>query len=348
MLLAVVSCTTTEYVDIDNIDPILVLNAQLSSGDSTHMVHLGASSRSQVRAIKGASVDVSINDAAPLKALLIEEEESTGHGGRYSFKAEIKPGDKVLISATDGVSLSAQADVTVPKAPDIVSMEMIPNVKHSTSGSVFDLGGGSYYEPEPPEGAPYAYSAWHEIKLTLRDFPSEDSFYRLSFYLETTITEPDGTIRRFENGLWMDTDSEPVFSAQTSSSGGLIDELVDSYNTYNVFSDAIFQDKEYSLKFFIQENNLINYRIFTGEYFYDPQKNSYEYYILPEGATYTNEIVAAVYSITKDQYYYLKALDLNENFGILFSEPVSIPSNVTGGLGFVTVDALTRVSTPIL
>lgn len=63
---------------------------------------------------------------------------------------------------------------------------------------------------------------------------------------------------------------------------------------------------------------------------------------MPEGWSYNVKILVRLYSISQYQYIYLKALDLSD-IGMLFSEPVSIPTNVEGGMGFVNVDSYKEV-----
>ena len=63
---------------------------------------------------------------------------------------------------------------------------------------------------------------------------------------------------------------------------------------------------------------------------------------MPEGWSYKTNILVRLYSISQYQYIYLKALDLSD-LGMLFSEPVSIPTNVEGGMGFVNVDSYKEI-----
>lgn len=47
--IAAAACTTTEYLEVDNLDPVLVINAQMTSGEDIHIIHLSSSSRSMVK-----------------------------------------------------------------------------------------------------------------------------------------------------------------------------------------------------------------------------------------------------------------------------------------------------------
>ena len=55
-------------------------------------------------------------------------------------------------------------------------------------------------------------------------------------------------------------------------------------------------------------------------------------------------ITVSIYSLTEEQYRYQKALNTldDENYEEVLMEPVSIPTNVTGGLGFVGADSRTQ------
>lgn len=349
-LLLAASCTNTDYIDVDNVDPILVVNGQISTANTTHTIVLSSSSLSSVKEVNGANLTVSVNGGAPIKAVEDNtEEEQYGYGlmngTKYRFNYNFAAGDNVKLNVADANGAVAEATVNVPKDPIIKKVEVLHEVPHTSSDSMFDFGGGyDYYGPYTYEAynSQYPYDSWHELRITLQDIPSEDSYYRLDVVIESTITDGED-VQTGYNGIWMDTSSEPVLSSATSSSGGLLDAIAEESNRYNAFSDNIFKDQEYTLKLFFQESQVSYLRNYyysydDTEWTYNEDTGAYEPSPLPDGVTYETKMHVRLYSISHDQYIYLKALDLDD-LAIFFSEPISIPSNVNGGMGFVTIDS---------
>ena len=346
-LLFAASFTNTDYIDVDNVDPILVMNAQLNTANTTHTVVLSNSTLSQILEVNGADVTVSVNGGAPVKAVEDNtEEEQYGYGlqngTKYRFDYTFAPGDHVQVNVTHGTDPAIDASVTVPKEPVIKKVEILHNVPHTSSDDMFDWGYTDYYGGiyEETDDNPYPYNAWHELRVTLQDIPSEDSYYRMDVAIEYTLDDGEQAQTNVA-GVWMDTSSEPVLSTATSGSGGLLDALTEESNRYNAFSDNIFKDQEYTLKLFFNESQVSYlrnyYYVYETDWTYDEETGKYIPSPLPEGYTYKTNMRVRLYSISHDQYIYLKALDLDD-LAVFFSEPVSIPSNVNGGMGFVTID----------
>lgn len=345
-LLAAASCTNTDYIDVDEVDPILVINAQINTANATHTILLSSSSLSQLKEVNGADVSISVNGGAPIKATEDNsEEEEYGYGlkngTKYNFDYSFAPGDNVRVDVHSGSAASAHATVTVPKEPIIKKVEIFHEVPHTSSNSMFDFG-ADYYDSYPvDENNPYPYNSWHELRVTLQDIPSEDSYYRLDVFIEHTIKNKK-EVEKGTSGIWMDTSSEPVLTSATSSTGGILDALAEESNNYNAFSDNVFKDKEYTLKLFFQESQVSYtrhyYTYYDTNWNYDETTGKYTPDPLPKGVTFNSEMVVRLYSISHDQYIYLKAIGL-QDMALFFSEPVSIPSNVSGGMGFVNIDS---------
>lgn len=339
------ACTTTEYLDVENLDPVLVINAQMTAQEETHTIHLSSSSRSSVSPVPDGTVSVRINSGAPIAATWQAPEEGNGEfsSSKFIFSRKLNPGDIVEVTGQKG-GMSATAAVSVPAEPNLIGVEYNHNVQHASASSDSFFGGGGYYEPYWPyaEPNPYDASAWHEVKVKFADAPG-DSYYRVSIILETTLITDEGP--QIQTGrLYPDTSSEPVLSTASSSEGSILDALAEDANRYCVFKDDLFKDKEYTLKLYFRESQVMysrKYHDYEGGY-YDEETGLWVEPDLPEGWSYKANILVRLYSISHDQYIYLKAMDLSE-LGMLFSEPVSIPSNVEGGMGFINVDSCKEI-----
>lgn len=319
--LAAAACTNTEYIDVDNLDPVLVMNAQMKTSEDTHYIYLSTSSRSRIRGVEGASVTVQINGGAPIQATQAPNETdyttySESNACPYLFDATLSPGNRVEVKAVSG-ELSVSSEATVPSTPEIVSVEHISDVPFTSQYS------NVYGDAD----------RWDQIKVTVRDIKGEDSYYRLGMSVEETYSSAQGDSVSV-NTFWFENTGEPLLSS--ASGGSLIDQLTADSNSYNIFSDSSFEDGEYTLKLFCSHDNWNRFTEYQGYYDY----MSGGMVGLPEGTTYKATLLVTLYSISHDQYLYIRAIGLNQ-YDMLFSEPVSTPSNVEGGFGFVTVDTAT-------
>ena len=335
LALIAAACTSTEYIDVEELEPELVLNAQMTTGSALHHIHLSSSTRSMVKAEHGATVSVTYNDS-PVPETLTEDDTEGRTSASYSYTKELKAGDQLTVTAKSG-SKTVTANVTVPEAPILLDASVQTDVQHATPDGIFDIGytepGGVYYMPED---APYPYETWHLLKVDMKDLPG-DSYYRIGAYVVTNLYDENGITKESnQRPIWLDTSAEPVFGA-ASTSGGMLDALAEGDNSYNLFTDSVFADKDYTLKLYFQEVQIASSRKYLS-YTQNPETGEWEEQTTPpEGYTYEAYILVKLFSISFDQYIYLKALGLDD-MGFLFSEPVSIPSNVEGGLGFVSVD----------
>ena len=105
--------------------------------------------------------------------------------------------------------------------------------------------------------------------------------------------------------------------------------VVRSYieNKYNVFTDDRFSDATCTLKVYTQLYH--NYNLWL----YNVTRRS-------------KSITVRLLSISEAEFRYLKALNTLEsgNYEEALMEPVMIPSNVKGGLGFVGISSETRMT----
>lgn len=123
--------------------------------------------------------------------------------------------------------------------------------------------------------------------------------------------------------IWILTDGNP------SSSEDDEDDFFGSYieNKYNVFTDDRFSDATCTLKVYTQLYH--NYNLWL----YNVTRRS-------------KSITVRLLSISEAEFRYLKALNTLEsgNYEEALMEPVMIPSNVKGGLGFVGISSETRMT----
>jgi len=159
-------------------------------------------------------------------------------------------------------------------------------------------------------------------KLKFNDNVNEKNYYRLvvlvkQYYLNTdsithiqTQTESDYYLSHLTDIVSGDnTNSDPV---------SLIGGNNYYYETYNIFSDDLFNGKTYSLSFSSTQY------IYKLRPMYKNQIRS----------PYKTIVHISLQSISKDFYLYLKSRVAATNSGdSFFSEPIQIYNNITGGIG---------------
>jgi hypothetical protein len=322
------SCYEEVVIPVGGDEPVGVMNAQLSTLDSTHFVYLSVSRKNRVRALPGADVRVFVNGAQALTAQELPPHYEGEWETAYVFETEIRPGDEVRIEARQG-SLSLSAAVTAPQAVTISSVDT-STVRMTYMGET---------------------DTYLQAKTVFRDIP-DASFYRVYgrvvddfVYLdEDGIPIPDfsGTA---ETGLWMETGFDPVISEGAGKTGGAdLAAILSDGNSYSCFSDNPFADGECTIRPLISPYSfpLGPY----GTYIPASMQDDPDWEMLASLQRKVHRrATVQIRSLDFSQYHYLKALENLDTFGTEMSflvEPTTLPSNVEGGLGFVGLETVTE------
>lgn len=332
LLAAVVGLTAgacTKDIDFhrDDIKPLLMMNSQMTVGDTLHLVYLAISKDVSIEKISSGAVKCYVNDELAAEGVLDERpdetfitDENTDVDGfkagdtrqtRFSFKADFKPGDIVRIEAeANGGAYKAFSEVTVPKAPAIDTPDTICQIK-------------------PGHESVYQY----KIRAKGKDVAGEKNYYRIKagystkctfFIKETEYSDARQVVRTepFEY-LEIDKGNDPILNDGDPAEE--LDLAGASVNSFNVFSDRLFADGTFNIGFTVDDflTNLAP-DVITSE------KERIE-------CEFTFSVVVA--SLSAEEYHYLKALSIYYELDgdTSLTEPVSFPNNVEGGVGLVSV-----------
>mgnify|MGYP002621661685 CR=1 FL=1 len=311
------ACENEIIVDIEDIDPVIIMNAQLHTDDTTHSIILTIGRRDGTDPCAGAEVNVFINDRPPIRADEVEMEEMY-EKGEYRFDAEIHPGDAVRIEAKAG-RMMAKATVTAPEAP------MIEKVDYSVKS--YPSADNSYE------------NTFHVFKTTIKDLP-EKSYYRCDICAEYEVVTDTYSMTLYPSMTLLDSSGEPLLTTGWASDDDdfNLSNLFSPENSYSIFTDDTFADGKYTL-------NLRSSDFWVKSPWF---VNDFSYLI---NATLKPTAIIKIYSMSFLQYRYIISLYNYDVFGYevsILAEPVSLPSNVEGGLGFVTIDSCSeyRVALP--
>jgi len=306
---AAVACTSTIVLEPEDSSVKVIMNAQLKSSDEGAIIYLSASTVSDTEPLPGATVTVSVNGGAPVKAVE-QPQASDQYSGyekylAYVYDGSFNPGDNIVFEARTKYG-NVKSEVTVPEKMNMAQVDTLRTV----------IKGSGYTDVNM------------QFKIKINDKPGESNFYRLTFYKEECYDNMDGNGKaRHYFSIYADGSSDPVLSEGQVNTGDLLSELLEIDNTYLIFNDNTFEGESRTLRVNVNMQNLI-----AAFSFYHP---------LPEDSD-PGYIYVILEHLSFEEYYYLKSMTNLNNLGydasFLF-EPTTIPSNVEGGLGFVSVSA---------
>lgn len=295
---------------------VLVMNASLRTDETTHNVFLSISRLDETIPVEDAELRCFINGEFVAEGIFSPEEYAF-HASRYNFDADIRPGDEVRLEARYG-KLQAKATVTAPKAAPLAAVD---TARIECSQYYSFLG----YEI-PMLGC----------KLHLQDNPNQTDWYRLLVLYEAdTPDRTDGTNDRRSISFEYTRDpilcdGNPPMQSVSTSLFEITAAFIES-DVYCTFRDIPFAGDAAEVEIEIHHNQ------FAPHYSYNADKDVWE-----EERVENKRLRFDLLSITKEEYDYLRQLskqsDSDSGFNALFlREPIHIPVNVEGGLGFVSV-----------
>ena len=323
------SCTKDVTYHRDGIEPQLLVNAQMTVGDTLHLVYLAISKDVTVEKIKSGSVRCLINGKPAVDAVLDDRDddlfitnERTGlldskasemKQTRFSFKADFKPGDIVRIEAeaNDG-EFKAISEVVVPKAPEIMITDTL-------------------YQKDPSKPDSFT-SGEYRIRLKGKDFAGENNYYRIKMGFSRIDKMFKDAVEDNEAKEWSSIQDFQYITLDKGDDVILNDgapvedlDLFDtSENLFRVFSDKMFADGTFNIGLTMPSLGVNGNPSPTEDKF--------------DRAESESTLSVIVSGITEEEYHYLKALSIYMfRDGTIMTEPVSFPDNVEGGVGLVSI-----------
>lgn len=284
-------------------EPQVVVNSFITP-DSVIKVHVSESKfflekTDSFNSIVNADISVLING-------VLKEKMIYSASGIYLANYKPVVGDTVRL------------EVKIPNRNDVSSQTIIEPAIQLIDLDTTKLYTGKYpiinYNPITTKADTIGYYSNYDchFKLKFKDEGAKDNFYRLTVRTHTIASNG-----RVSDDYFFVFD-DIVSGKTTSSTVGPPTSL--SSNQYNVFSDELFNGKEYPLTFYITNS--------TAKLF--PE---YEYLANQYGDSGQKEIYVNLQSISKSYYLYLKSRDASISSNGFFSEPIQIHNNIIGGIG---------------
>lgn len=314
-VLMLASCET--YIDLTKTGPdkILVLNGNIVAGDTLHTVYLSWSRFSGTAPVRSAHLECYVNGVLQASTSdMFEPNRFSYDAYGIKFKAPFEAGDEVRICVTaDGERVEAVG--VAPKAPEISAVDT------------------SFFKKTNDKGGKDKYCM---SKIHLKDIHGERNYYRVlialdSEYKATNVTPGAG----YEEGQRLsyetsdckiDNTYESLLyrSMKIGDDGEETGEYNYYSNRYNIFTDNAFEDAEYTLKLAVRTGF---HNVYSGNYSSDYDLKEYM------------KLRFRVLSLSKDTYTYMNdyAFDESSQSHWTFIDPIPYPSNVTGGIGLVSI-----------
>ena len=331
-------------------NPQLIMNALLNAGQTENLVYLHLSEGNSIGRINEATLSLYVNNKQVESPQAISPEEYYGNmqnqldKGQYEallksmrFKifrltARLQPGDNIRLEATaEGGKYHVSSQVTVPRP--------LQSLQVDTCTALIRQWG--------------SMRAHRQYRITLEDLPNEKNYYRLEIVnnkdfrcvIYTPNEDENGDYIKDENGDYIYTITKDTVVNYRYT------ELINREDVILTDGHVTSSDDDENAMF---PTNIENkYSIFTDNRFTNSSATLKVYtplyddnYDILQSLNYTRcylkqNITVRVLSLPETYYRYLKALNCmdDEDYDEALMEPISLPSNVEGGLGFVGISS---------
>lgn len=296
-------------------EPRLVMNAFLRTDTARNVVSLSVLHDSEAVPAGEGTVTVYVGDK-PVETADVRRSSPFAGTVSCTLATPFRPGDRVRLSAVaEEGRYRADAEVVIPQP-----IERIMRV--DTMRTTLKIG--------------TSMSDCLRYRITIPDRPGERNYYRLVIEKRTYRTNEEGVTY----GPLIETPeiinqedvvlTEGHLTTADDKEFGAFDMTIP--NVRNIFTDSRFADASYTLNV---------YTAYPGTL--DWSSDSWKYHTRIDA-------VIRLQSITEAQYRYMRALNCldSDNYSDTFMEPVIVPQNVTGGLGFVGASSEQQVTLRII
>ena len=333
----------TNYIDYDfsQVKPELMVLGWLDASTTSQTVSVSLSEGGLVKLVEEATVTCYVNGEPVAVVSATPEEEknadddhsffSSGDQNYYrqlpvSFSATFKPGDKVRLTfeANHGTYRASSPELTVPGAVEITKLD-------TARVTVTHLDYSDRYL---------------QIRADVPDRKDEDNWYCITLHNVTdgTFSYKDGRPDLFastESILYIrDLDDPILLDGNMGQSEDLNLFDFSGNGEFACFSDQMFRDGTAHLKM-----NSFSSWSDEGANFYGLRRDLYKNY----GYDAFNEeldkcraehrLEVHLSHCSQDAYYYLRSLRTisSEGYDPRIVEPVTVPSNIIDGIGYVDI-----------
>lgn len=291
--------------------PQLLMNAFLEAGKEENGVSLCMidADEQQTDYVSNGSITVYVN-GEKTETAQVEKIYGSFNAPNCTLKTPFRPGDHIRFEATaeDG-QYQAGCEVEIPLPIEETIRVDTLRTQLKGNSSMMDC---------------------MQYKITIHDRPNEKNYYRLIIEENTyRISSEDGIeYGPFSSYLEIINQEDIVLTdghltTTDDDKFGILDLTV--RNLSNVFTDGRFENGSYTLK------------VYTSIPYISESNRKDHFYL---------DVTVRLLSISQSYYRYLRAMNClnSEDYNETFMEPVIVPQNVSGGLGFIGASSEQRVT----
>ena len=295
--------------------PQLLMNAVLTAGKAENEVRLKIIENDESRHVSNGSVTVYVNGEKTETADAFIQSASWHDTIKICLlKTPFLPGDRVRLDATaEDDRFHVSSEVRIP-------MPVTEALRVDTFLTQLKVG--------------YYMQKCMRYKITIQDRPDENNYYQLMILNNEYWGDPDAGWEYPPSVMYQEIiNQEDIvltdghLTTADDEEYGNIDMAIRNKN--NVFTDNRFKNTSYTLKVYTQ-------------YF--------DYYNYGEENHMVVEADIRLISLTEAYYRYLRVMNCldSDNYNPTFMEPLLLPCNVKGGLGFVGAVSEKQISVRIV
>lgn len=291
--------------------PQLLMNAFLEAGKEENGVFLRMVEDDELQAdyVSNGSITVYVN-GEKTETAQVEKVYAFSGDPNCKLKTPFRPGDHIRFEATTGDGqYRAGCEVEIPLP--IEELIHVDTLRTQLRGS-------------------YSMMDCMQYKITIHDRPNEKNYYRLIIEENTYRVSSEDGVRYGPFPFYPEIiNQEDIvltdghLTTADNDKFGILDLTVRNLN--NVFTDGRFENGSYTLKVYTSVPNI-------------SESNRKDHYYL--------DVTVRLLSISQPYYRYLRAMNClnSEDYNETFMEPVIVPQNVSGGLGFVGASSEQQVT----
>ena len=224
--MAFFSCEKYIPVDLPGPERMLLVDALMSTGDTTHTVCVGVSTHEKAEGLKSGHLDCWVNGELVVTSDNVEKADGLLYHNVFRFRADFKAGDKIRI-VVESEGMRAEATTVALEAPILAGVDTTHLYKKSSKGSDYikTLGMGVHVKDKPGEKNYYMLQAWNfgyaynkQLEIDNTSEPLLNSGIHFG-YEEGAPSESD----YFANGynVFTDTGFEELLTYSKSLCGGV-------------------------------------------------------------------------------------------------------------------------------
>ena len=328
---------------------LLIMNALLNAGQTENLVYLHLSEGSNIGRLNEATLSLYVNGKQTESPQAISPEEYyenlKGQLDKESYETlltsmdfkifrlstVLQPGDNIRLEATaEGGQYHVSSQVTVPQPVQSLQVDTCTALIRQW-------------------GSMRAHRQYH---ITLQDLPNEKNYYRLEIVNNKDFRCVTYTIKKDENGDYIRDENGNYIYTTTKDTvvNYRYTELINREDVILTDGHITNSDDDENAMFPYIDNK---YNIFTDNRFSNSSATLKVYtplyddnYNILESLHYTrcylkHTITVRLLSLPETYYRYLKALNCmdDDDYDEVIMEPISLPNNIEGGLGFVGVSS---------